>query len=306
MLARAQAEWVGQALSRLHPALAVEYRWIESEGDQRTEGPLADVGGKGLFTGAIEQAVLDGKADLAVHSLKDLPAGAMTGGLVIAAVPGRAEVWDCLVGVGVTSIEGLPQGATVGTGSPRRAAQLRHLRPDLRIVPLRGNIETRVRKVVTERQFAATLLAAAGLQRAGLAEHTGHPIDPSVILPAAGQGALAIQCRTDDHVTLTRCLPLNDSAASAAVNAERQVVAALEGDCHAAMAVLAEPVEEGSSIGLRLRARVLSTDGQECIEVDQRAPIKQVGRLVQHVIEQMQQRGAKAILAGRSPQRAGA
>ena len=303
-LARVQAEAVGAALGRLHPHARVEFRWIESEGDQLTSVALADAGGKGLFVRAIERALLQGEADVAVHSMKDLPAAAaeLTPGLVVAAVPPRADVRDCLVTrTAARTIDELPQGACVGTSSPRRAAQLRRRRPDLRVQPMRGNIETRLAKVTDPGRgepFDATLLAVAGLTRAGLAEHAQLPIDPDVLLPAAGQGALAVQCRMDDHVTLRRCLPLNDAPSSEAVHAERRIVAALRGDCHSPIAVLAEPTWDGRTPGLRLRARVLSPDGGRCIEADQSAPVDDLRYLVPQVIQTMLAGGADALLHG--------
>ncbi len=294
-LARIQAESVGQALAKLHTHVAVEYVWIESAGDRFATANLADVGGKGLFVREIEKALLQEKADIAVHSMKDMPAAPMevTQGLVIAAVPPRADARDCLVTRdGTASIDALPQGAVVGTSSPRRAAQLRHLRNDLRVEPLRGNIDTRLRKVIEDGVVDATLLAVAGLERGGLAEHASHPVDPNAVLPAAGQGALAIQCRGDDHVTLRRCMPLNHAASSQTAHAERDVVAALRGDCHSPIAVYGQI--EGDA--LRLRARVLSPDGVQLIEADKSAKLSQAGRLVKRVIRRLRETGAEAIL----------
>ena len=306
-LARIQAELVGQALSRLHPRVAVQYRWIESEGDQTPEGSLADRGGKGLFTRALEQAVLKGEADLAVHSLKDLPAQP-TPGLNLAAVPKRSDVRDCLITrQGVNSIASLSPQAVVGTSSPRRAAQLRRLRPDLHVAPIRGNVETRMNKVLApegEAMFDATILAAAGLERLSLTDQGHVPLTVEQLLPAACQGALAIQCRTDDHVTLTRCLPLNDPAAATAAHAERSVVAALSADCHSPVGVLAEPAEpdtpprrQSDAHWFRLRARVLSDDGTRCLAVDEKARSKDLRRLVKQVVNQLLEQGARQILS---------
>jgi hydroxymethylbilane synthase len=304
-LARTQAELVGAALGRLHPRLAIEFRWIESEGDLVTSS-LADAGGKGLFTRAIEQALLDGRADIAVHSMKDLPSSD-TPGLTIAATPKRADVRDCLISpTAVRSIDALPRGAVVGTSSPRRGAQLLRLRPDLRIEPIRGNVETRIHKVLGEAgasTFDATLLAAAGLSRLGLGEHLEGAVDTDEVLPAACQGALAIQCRADDSVTLTRTLPLNDATTATAVHAERRVVAALEADCHSPLAVLVEPVEpqqrgKRKPVGpdYRVRIRALSPDGRQCLEVDQQAPMKQLRRLIKDVVKDLKSQGAVEVM----------
>lgn len=300
-LATAQAERVGKALAKLHPKLDIEYRWIESEGDRHADS-LARIGGKGLFTRGIEKALLAEEADLAVHSLKDLPARD-TPGLTLAAIPKRADVRDCLIArEPVASIDRLPEGAIVGTSSPRRAAQLLARRPDLRIEPIRGNVETRLSKVLEgtdAAEYHATLLAVAGLTRLGLDQHTNVAIDPDVILPASCQAALAIQCRSDDHVTLTRCLPLNNPAAATTTHAERQIVAGLGATCHSALAVLVEPIALAGTKGpaYRVRARVLSHDGRQQIEADNVTPAKELRRLVKHTVRELNRRGARNLLA---------
>lgn len=314
-LAQAQTRWVGEILARLHKGLAVEYQWVTSDGDLPagaggarklgSGGPGSSgvwsmrtpaQGLKGMFTSAIGRYVLDKRSDVAVHSLKDLPTE-QTPGLRLAAVPVRADPRDCLIARdGIARLEDLPGNATVGTSSPRRAAQVRRLRPDVKIVPLRGNIETRLKKVLEERACDATLLAVAGLVRGGLGEHAKHPIDPDVILPAAGQGALAIECGFDDHATLIRCLPINDAVSAAAVHAERQVVSALDGDCHSPIAVYAQPAEVEGEAGYRLRARVLSADGSTCLEADDADTVKGARKLVQRVIARLQDQGADRVL----------
>lgn len=316
-LARVQAEMIGAALARLHPNVEVRYHWIESEGDRHTGVMLAQHGGKGLFTGAIERALLAGEADLAVHSLKDLPAEE-TSGLAIAAIPRRADVRDVLITrEGFSNVEQLPQGALFGTSSPRRMAQALRQRPDLKVALLRGNVDTRLRRVLDHApaadrpghlpRYDATLLAYAGLARLGMKEHLAHAIPVDVMLPAACQGALAVQCRTDDHVTLTRCLPLNDPATATAVHAERGVVAALEADCHSPICVLAEPaappeggakaVRNADAHRFRLRVRVLSPDGRQMIEADQTVKTRELRRVVKSVVRDLESRGARDILA---------
>lgn len=300
-LATVQAQRVGKALAKLHPRLTIEYRWIESEGDRRTES-LARIGGKGLFTRGIEKALLAEEADIAVHSLKDLPARD-TSGLTLAAIPKRADVRDCLVArEPVASIDRLPQGAIVGSSSPRRAAQLLACRPDLRIEPIRGNVETRLAKVLDHTDasdYHATLMAHAGLARLGLHEHTTIALELDAMLPASCQGALAIQCRSDDHVTLTRCLPLNNPTSATATHAERQIVAGLGASCHSALAVLVEPltVVRKNDPAYRVRARVLSHDGRQQIEADNVTPAKELRRLVKHTVRELNRRGARALLA---------
>ncbi|MDX1681851.1 MAG: hydroxymethylbilane synthase [Phycisphaeraceae bacterium] len=295
-LAQAQARLVGEALGRLHPKLEITYHWMTSEGDQQPDVSLADRGGKGLFAGAIEQELIDGRADLAVHSLKDLPVQE-TAGLTLAAIPGRGDVRDALISPHDGQLADLPEGATVGTASPRRAAQLKRLRPDLTTDILRGSVETRLVKVLEKKQFDATLLAMAGLMRAGLGGCADRPIDPDVILPAAGQAALAIQCRVDDHVTLSRCLPLNDPVTANAVHAERQIVAALDGDCHSPIGVLVEPSPtEEDQPGYRVRARVLSPDGSEQLEADEHTTPDDLDRTVRGIADDLVDRGARRLI----------
>jgi len=303
-LARIQAEMVGQALDRLHPGVTVQYRWIESSGDRHSAAMAGAAGVKGQFTGAIEAALLAGEADMAIHSLKDLPAEP-TAQLTLAAIPQRADPRDCLVArSGAATIENLPSGATLGTSSPRRAAQIRRIRPDVRLQTLRGNIQTRLEKVTAaaDGEAEATLLAHAGLSRCGLLD-SATPLSPDTLLPAACQGALAVQCRADDHVTLTRSLPLNDPATATAVHAERQLVAALDADCHSPLAALLEPVEPPPSAKrredpwFRLRARVMSPDGQQLVTADERSSSKQLRHLVKQVTEDLEEGGATRILA---------
>ncbi len=298
---------IGRALNKLHPKIEVQYKWIESEGDQAVDQSLADRGGKGLFTKDVERLVLAGEADLAIHSLKDLPA-ADTSGLVLAAVPKRADVRDCLITPnGAQAIGDLPQGAVIGTSSPRRASQLLKLRPDLRIGLMRGNVQTRLDKVLGaagNSPYDATLLAMAGLIRLGLKEHLQSPIPVEQVMPSACQGALAIQCRANDHVTLTRCLPLNNAEASTAVHAERQIVSGLGGDCHSPIAVLAEQSKQpptpakrnADAHWFRLRVRVLSADGTQCLEVDDQVKTKDLRRLVKQTVKDLLARGAKDLL----------
>jgi hydroxymethylbilane synthase len=306
-LAKTQTQLVGKALERLHPDVPIVYKWFQSEGDVLTDGPLINEGGKGTFTRTIEQVLLSGEADLAVHSLKDMPVE-NTIGLTLAAVPGRIDVRDCLISRGnVASIEQLAQEAVVGTASPRRAAQMLRLRPDLRIELIRGNVETRLNKVLNDdgqSPYDATLLAMAGLLRLGLADQATCPISPDQILPASCQGALAIQCRCDDHPALTRCLPLNNPAASTAAHGERQIIAGLGADCHSAIGVYAQPIEcePGTSAKTgdqyyRLRVRVLSLDGKRCLDADEQCLTKDLRRLVKSTIADLKKRGACALLA---------
>lgn len=310
-LAKTQAEMVGRALAKLHPKLDIEYRWIESDAD-RLPGSLAKLGGKGLFATAIEAALLRGKADIAVHSLKDLPCAdaEQTAGLTIAAIPKRTEGRDCLVARdGITTLEGLHQGAVVGTSSPRRAGQVLRIRPDLRVRLMRGNVNTRMAKVLEPDgapEFDACLLAAAGLRRLGHKDMIAQcALDIEQMMPAAAQGALAVQCRADDHVSLTRCLPLNHAETATAVHAERQLVAALRADCHSPVAVLAAPVPPEQTTAKRnadshwfsLRMRVVSGDGTQALEHAEQVKTRELRRLVKRVAKQLRHDGSDELLA---------
>lgn len=300
---------VAKALRKLHP-VEVDFHWVQSEGDEITQGSLADAGGKGLFTRRVDQAVLDKKADLAVHSLKDLPvdpAEALSG-LALAATPKRHTVQDCLISAKrYGRLIDLPQGAVVGTSSPRRAAQMRRVRPDFDIRLLRGNVDTRLNKVLAEEgpHYDAAVLAAAGLKRLGLGEHADRPLSVEEMLPAACQGALGIRCRATDHVTLTRCLPLNAASTSTAVTHEREVVRMLGADCYSPIAVLAQPIDpaqtqakrNADSHWFRLRVCLCSADGQTVLEADEKCKTSELRRVVKLVTRDLLARGAREILA---------
>ena len=245
LLARTQSRIIADALEDAHPGLRVELVTIRTSGDRITDRPLHEFGGKGLFTKEIEQALLSHDVDFAVHSYKDVPVTMPLvdqGGLVVAAVPPREDCRDVLVSDKAKRLEELPPGARLGTSSLRRRCQALAMRPDLVVEPVRGNIDTRLRKV-REGAYDAIILAAAGLRRAGLFDRSHMSfIDPEVMLPAPGQGALALQCRREDVATRSLLVALDDPLESAeCVAAERAVVAALEGDCHSPIAALASP-----------------------------------------------------------------
>jgi hydroxymethylbilane synthase len=237
-----QSQWVADALEKAHPNLKVELIVIKTTGDRITDRPLHEAGGKGLFTKELEQALLAGEVDLAVHSYKDVPVTmplVEQANLIIAAVPPREDPRDVLVSPTAKSIAELPQNARVGTGSLRRRCQLLARRPDLNIELIRGNIDTRLRKL-RDKQFDAILLAAAGLRRSALFDaHDMTPLDPDIMLPAAGQGALALQCRRDDATTRHLLTALHNPNDAACVDLERALVQALNGDCHSPIAALA-------------------------------------------------------------------
>ena len=250
---------MADALQRAHPGLRVELTILKTLGDRITDRPLHEFGGKGLFTKELEQALLERRIDFAVHSFKDVPTTMPlvdASDLVIAATPLREDPRDVLVG-SVKTLSALPPGARVGTGSLRRRCQLLASRPDLLIQPIRGNIDTRLRKQ-REGEFDAVVLAAAGVKRAGLFDPASMtPLEPGVLLPAPGQGALALQCRRDDDHTLGVLAVLNDAPTAACVEAERALVALLRGDCLSPIGALAT-VEEGA---IALRAAVGARGG---------------------------------------------
>lgn len=233
-LARWQAEWVKSRLQTAHPGLDVSLSIIKTTGDKILDVPLANVGGKGLFVKEIEEALLAGTVDLAVHSMKDVPT-ALPEPLHLAAIPARETPYDALISRNNLPLANLPTGAAVGTSSLRRQAQLLAYRPDLKIVSVRGNLDTRLRKV-TEGMMAAIVLAAAGLRRLSWESAITELLPPEVCLPAIGQGALGIECRRDDERVNGLLAALDDSHARMCVTAERAFLARLEGGCQVPIA----------------------------------------------------------------------
>lgn len=260
-LARRQTEAVASEMRRAWPDLKTEIRLITTQGDQAHDRPLPEIGGKGLFTQELEQALRAGRADLAVHSLKDLPIEDAEG-LILGAIPRRADAREVLVAVGPHRLMDLAAGAVVGTSSLRRQAQVLAIRPDLVVRPIRGSVETRIRKV-KQGLFDAVLLAAAGILRLGLADQITEWFDFEVMLPAPGQGALAIQCRQGDSAILGILRRLDDATTRTAVLAERAFLDALGGGCSAPVAAYARV--EGRD--LHLAGMAASLDGREVIRV---------------------------------------
>lgn len=256
-LARWQAEWVQGRLAAC--GVTAQLVVIKTRGDAEVDRPLHQLEGKGFFTKEIEDALLEGRIDVAVHSLKDLPTR-LPDGLSLGAVPARHDPREALVakGAAVASLLQLAPGARVGTSSLRRITQLRYLRPDLQLVPLRGNVPTRVRKVVQGDGLDAALLALAGLERLALGEGAT-PIDPLEVMPAPGQGALGLEIRTGDGPTRDALRALEDPGSAHAVAAERAVLAALGGGCQAPVAAYVGSRERGA--GSRLYGRVTADDG---------------------------------------------
>jgi hydroxymethylbilane synthase len=300
LLARTQSMLVAHDLERAHADrfLRVELKIFKTTGDQIADRPLHEVGGKGLFTKELELALLAGEIDFAVHSFKDVPATMPLvdqSELVIAAVPKREDPRDTLVSRKARRIQELPHGAKVGTGSLRRRAQLLRLRPDLQIESIRGNIDTRLRKM-TDGQYDAVVLALAGLKRTELfAPATMQAIEIDDLLPAPGQGALALQCRADNERARRYLAALNDEATATCVAAERKLIQSLQGDCHSPIAALAT-IEAGM---LHLRASVGARDGKPpVVDAYGRASIGDVESAVAKVFQSLLQQNAPALLAG--------
>jgi hydroxymethylbilane synthase len=265
-LARAQADLACRALGAAHPELAapgvLELVVIRTTGDQVTDRPLAELGGKGLFCKELEAALLDRRIDLAVHSIKDLPTW-LPEGLAIGAVLERADPRDVLIARSATTIALLPEAALIGTASVRRQAQLLAQRPDLRVVNFRGNVETRLRKLAAG-EVDATLLARAGLDRLNLNEAGATTLSLEEMLPAVGQGAIGIECRADDPAALMRLGAIDHLESHACVRAERALLAALDGSCHTPIGGHAR-IADGS---LHLRALIARLDGSECLRAE--------------------------------------
>lgn len=259
-LALAQAQEVKRQLAAVHALAAgsIEVKVIRTTGDAIQHKPLAGVGGKGLFTKEIEEALFAGDIDIAVHSAKDMTAF-LPDGLVIGAILPRENPCDAFISLKYGSFAALPPGAAVGTSSPRRAAQALHLRPDLKISALRGNVETRLAKL-REGVVEATFLAVAGLKRLNLAHAATALMAPEEMLPAVAQGALALEIRAGDRNAAGLIAPLNDPLSAACITAERAFLAVLEGSCRSPVAALARP--EGPGI-FRLEGRILSPDGRK-------------------------------------------
>lgn len=259
-LARVQTEWVaGQVQAR---GGTVQIEFIDTRGDSRVDTPIEKIGGDGVFVRELERALLDGRIDVAVHSMKDLPTAA-TPGLAFASVPTRATPFDVLVGRSARRIEDLPAGAVVGTSSIRRVVQVRLARPDLRVTPVRGNVDTRLRKLDAG-EYDCLVLAGAGLDRLGLGQRATQVLEPPLFWPAVAQGALAVQTRVDDAAARAAVAAFDDPATHTAVRAERACLAALAGGCLAPIAAWARRAEGGR---LRLDACVFEDLGDRVVSL---------------------------------------
>ena len=296
-LALWQARWVQQRLRRDGHEARIEE--IHTSGDRFADAALAALGGQGLFVKEIEEALLGESIALAVHSLKDMPT-AQPDGLVLACVPLRDDPRDLLLAApGVGDLRGLPSGSLVGTGSPRRACQVLSLRPDVAIKDVRGNVETRVARL-RQGEYDAILLAAAGVQRLGL-EVDAAGLDFEQMLPAVGQGALAIEIRSADNATRAAVMPLQDEAAATAVLAERAFLRGLGGGCQAPIAAVAEIV----SGRCRLRGLVAEPSGRSILRGEREGPVADATDLGRALAEDLLERGALALLRRGVPPAAG-
>lgn len=291
-LALWQANHVQALLRETHPGIEIELVKIVTEGDRVLDRPLSEIGGKGLFLKELERAMLDGDADLAVHSMKDIPAN-MAQGLVLDAVLPRANPYDALVSRNGKLLADLPAGSRIGTSSLRRKSQLLALRPDLEVVDLRGNVDTRLRKL-DEGQYDAIILACAGLQRLGLGERITETLQPPDWLPASTQGIIGLQCRQDDDYTRALIRPLADHDTMVVASAERAVARVLEATCQVPLAVHAF-LDSGT---IWLRSMISSTDGKRSVQAAGEAPASDAVALGERIAAELLKNGAGKIIAG--------
>jgi hydroxymethylbilane synthase len=294
LLAKWQAEFIRKQLfaaTGMEPEVIV----IKTAGDKMQHAPVTQIGRKGIFIKELEEALLEETIDLAVHSVKDIPTD-IPSRLMFPAVCRRDDVRDCLVGA---TLANLRDGARVGTSSLRRQAQLRHLRPDLDLRDLRGNVDTRLRKVESG-EYEAIVVSKAGLDRLGLSQRISEILSPEVCMPAVGQGAIAVECRLRDTEAGDLLAPLDDAETRSAVIAERALLAALHGGCQVPMGAWAR-VERGE---LLMDACVCSVDGSQCVKQRATAPPDQAAQLGEHMARLLIEAGAQSILEEVSRQRA--
>ena len=291
-LALWQSEWVKAAILDTHPSLSVDMVVIKTKGDKIVDVPLADLGGKGLFVKEIEEALLEGKVDLAVHSMKDMPS-ILPGGLAIGPIPERENPSDVLISRNNEAFAALPAGGRIGTGSLRRSAQLRHARPDLTVVPLRGNLDTRLKKLETGAEdLDALVLAAAGVRRLGLQDRITENLDPSIMLPAVGQGALCIEIREQDTETGDLLRALDHRSTRQAVMGERAFLHRLEGSCQVPIAGYGKVDGDG----IVLEGLVADLQGRRVIRGSRSGPAIRSESLGLELAEELLSRGADRIL----------
>ncbi len=289
-LALWQAEHIRARLEELHPDLTVELVKFVTQGDKILDTPLAKIGGKGLFVKELEAALLDGRADLAVHSMKDVPM-ALPEGLTLAVICEREDPLDAFVSNQFEKFADLPQGAKVGTSSLRRKSQILKQRPDLQIIDLRGNVGTRLAKL-DEGQYDAIILASAGLKRLGLSERIRHCLTPDISLPAVGQGALGLECRAADQDVLTLIQPLLHPETDVCVRAERAFNAYLEGGCQVPIAGYAT-LQNGK---IHIEGRVGSPDGQTLLRAELTDEANNAQQLGENLARNLLDQGAGELL----------
>jgi hydroxymethylbilane synthase len=294
-LALTQSQWVADAITAAS-GTSVELVHIVTQGDV-SKAAIAQLGGTGVFVTAIRQALLAGEIDLAVHSYKDLPT-APEPGLVLAAVPVREDPRDALIARDGLTLGELPAGSTIGTGAPRRVAQLRALGLGLDVVPIRGNVDTRMARAVgADADLDAVVLARAGLSRLGRLDAITETLDPLQVLPAPAQGALAVECRADDERTRELLAPLEHAGTRACVVAERSTLAALEAGCTAPVAAYAEVAEGDDGPELYLRASVTALDGSDAVRGSVTGPLGEAVALGRALAAELLDRGAAELMA---------
>lgn len=289
-LALWQAEYIRARLQELHPDLTVELVKFVTQGDKILDTPLAKIGGKGLFVKELEAALLDGRADLAVHSMKDVPM-ALPEGLTLAVICEREDPLDAFVSNQFEKFADLPQGAKVGTSSLRRKSQILKQRPDLQIIDLRGNVGTRLGKL-DDGQYDAIILASAGLKRLGLSERIRHCLTPDISLPAVGQGALGLECRAADNEVLALIQPLLHQETDVCVRAERAFNAYLEGGCQVPIAGYAT-LQNGQ---IHIEGRVGSADGQTLLRAELTDEASNAQQLGENLARNLLDQGAGELL----------
>ncbi len=290
-LAMWQAQSIASQLQQAWPGLAIQLLPMQTSGDRFLKDKLLAVGGKGLFVKELEDALLQNKADVAIHSMKDVPS-ALPDGLEVVVIAKRDSPYDAFVSLNYTTIDALPTGAVIGTASLRRQSQLLAYRPDITTQTLRGNIHTRLKKLIAH-PFDAIILAVAGLERMNLHSEIKQIIPSEVMLPSCGQGALGIECRLDDSNTQTLIAPIHNKLTATCVNVEREINRLLGGNCHVPVAIYCQVQDETR---LLLRAKVLSPDGRRMIQGTSSGPIEDPTALIELCAEQLFTQGAKQLL----------
>ncbi len=297
-LALAQTYQVRDLLIAAHPDLsrpgAIAVEVIKTTGDMVLDRPLAEIGGKGLFTKELDEAMLAGRIDLAVHSMKDV-ATVLPGGIVLPCILEREDPRDAFICLTADSLSALPPGSVIGTASLRRGAQILHRRPDLKVESLRGNVQTRLRKL-EEGAVSATLLAVAGLNRLGLADKAAAFLDTDEVLPAVAQGAVGVTCRAGDVAAHERLKPLAHPATTLCVEAERAFLRVLDGSCRTPIAGLAELAEDGT---VRFRGLIVRPDGSALLAVERHGPSTQATALAEDAAFELLKRAGPGFLAAR-------